>query len=713
MKVSGWSSLLLVAAALCVGATKDDLGADTGAGLEANPLGTVQTLLESLRVKLTSAGTMETKAFRKYRDWCQLTTATLGFNIKTSLQQKAKLEAKIDVAVSDATVSANKIVTLGAAIAQGEKDLKAAKAIRTKENALFTTASAELLKSVNALARAITILRAEMKKNPALLQVDTGDFQALAQSFSTVIDAAGIVGEDKTRLVALVQRSQQEVKDHTSDQADAADADDLAFPKKPAYQSQGGGIVDVLEDLKEKAETNLFDARQAEQKAQFAYNTLESGIKAQKAADAEEKKQEETAKSTAEKDKASAKKDLGVLMKDLKLSKKSRADTQAKCIRVAADYENSQRGRTEEMTVIEQALQVLTDAKGAGVKQTYSFLQVKMGSSGRADMDAIKKIIRNLAKQHHSPMFSQLASKISAVMSYGTRDGADPFAKVKGLLRALMTKLQKQARDEATEHQFCTGEMAKTKAKQDELNSDIAQLKTKIDTAVASSVALKQEVKEFQAESSDIRKRQALMDSARKTANKAYLVSKADLQQGIDASRQALGILRNYYGNKKTSALLQEDEASGDESGDLDEQPAVPTKHKKDTGAGSGIIGILEVAMSDMANQLAQVEATETDESATYGEQTQVNNVLLKEKEKAIEYKVSEYKSTDKDVADMTSDRDSQKTELSAINEYDKKLKERCVAKPMAYKERQRRREAEKQGLRKALKIINTQAAAR
>jgi hypothetical protein len=53
--------------------------------------------------------------------------------------------------------------------------------------------------------------------------------------------------------------------------------------------------------------------------------------------------------------------------------------------------------------------------------------------------------VKRLAKQQHSSALTQLASKISAVLQYGAGAGADPFAKVKGLLEAMITKLEKEA----------------------------------------------------------------------------------------------------------------------------------------------------------------------------------------------------------------------------------------------------------------------------
>merc|ERR1712032_1002472 len=106
-------------------------------------------------------------------------------------------------------------------------------------------------------------------------------------------------------------------------------------------------------------------------------------------------------------------------------------------------------------------------------------------------------LVKRLAKQHHSAALAQLASRIAAVIRYGAASGDDPFAKVKGLIRDLITRLEKEAVADATEKAYCDEEMAKTEAKKSDLEDDIAKLTSKIDQAAARSAELKEQVKEL------------------------------------------------------------------------------------------------------------------------------------------------------------------------------------------------------------------------
>merc|ERR1719393_642616 len=110
----------------------------------------------------------------------------------------------------------------------------------------------------------------------------------------------------------------------------------------------------------------------------------------------------------------------------------------------------------------------------------------------------VVSVIKRLAAQQHSVALAQLASRIAATIKYGNAAGDDPFAKVKGLITDMIDKLMKEAADEASFKAYCDEEMAKTKAKKEELTATEKKLTTKIDSASAKSADLKEQVKELQ-----------------------------------------------------------------------------------------------------------------------------------------------------------------------------------------------------------------------
>merc|ERR1719213_1383773 len=257
----------------------------------------------------------------------------------------------------------------------------------------------------------------------------------------------------------------------------------------------------------------------------------------------------------------------------------------------------------------------------------------------------------------------------------------------------MIAKLEAEAEAEATEKAYCDEQMAKTQAKKEDLDSTIAKLTSKIDQSAAASAALKEEVVELEKELAALAKMQAEMDKIRAEQLADYTVAKEELTQGLEGVRKALTMLKDYYGS---AALLQ--------------QPAKPAGFVKAEGAGGSIIDILEVCESDFATNLAKEESEESDSVENYEKTTQENKISKATKEQDVKYKTQEAIALDKQISELSSDKETSSTELAAVMEYYEKIKERCIAKPETYEERKARREAEIAGLKEALSLENETA---
>jgi len=638
---------------------------------------------------------------KSFFEWCDESSQNLNNEIKTASKNKEKLEAKIGELTSAIDVSNSEIEKLSGAISASEGELNDATAIREKEAADFAASEKELVETVDTLDRAISIISTEMSKNPAALaQIDTKSMSGLLQSLNVVVDAAGFSTSDKQKLVALVQSKQGE------------DDSEFGAPAAASYKSQSGGIVDVLEDLKEKAEGELSEARKAESTTKHNFEMMKQSLEDQMAADTKDLNEQKSAKASAEEEKAAAEGDLATTTTDLKDGQAALATANSDCMTTAADHEATVAARNEELKVIATAEKILKESTSGAVGQTYSLLQIAASRStsrlqSRADLanSEVITMVKNLAREQHSAALAQLASRLAVVVKYGSRDGADPFGKIKGLISDMIVKLEKEAEAEATEKAYCDEQMAKTEAKKAELEGDVAKLSSKIDKAAAKSAQLKEDVKELQAELAALAKMQAEMDKVRRETHSNFVTAKTELSQGLTGVRKALGVLRDYYGG--AAAMIQDDAKLSA----FMQQPAPPAQHAKAGGAGGSIINILEVCESDFANNLAKEETEEADAESEYQKTTQENKVSKATKEQDAKYKAKESASLDKTISELSGDRDTANTELSAVMEYYGKIKERCIAKPETYEARVARRTAEINGLKEALSILENETA--
>jgi len=80
-------------------------------------------------------------------------------------------------------------------------------------------------------------------------------------------------------------------------------------------------------------------------------------------------------------------------------------------------------------------------------------------------------------------------------------------------------------------------------------------------------------------------------------------------------------------------------------------------------------------------------------------------------KEQDIKGQTQEFKAADQNIAELSGDRESVRTELAAVNDYLAKVNERCIAKPETYEDRKARRESEIAGLKEALNILQSETA--
>merc|ERR1719336_954612 len=310
-------------------------------------------------------------------------------------------------------------------------------------------------------------------------------------------------------LLSMVQEQQNEAVDYA----------DLGAPAAALYKTHSTGILDVLEDLKEKAEEQLSGLRKAETSAKHNYAMLKQSLTDQIAADNKDMSDEKASKASSEEAKATAEGDLANTVKDLADGEKALETTGTSCMTTAADHEATVKSRKEELAAIAKATQILEGSTSGAVSQTYSFLQEASRSQLKTRTDLARAevvtLVKRLAEKHHSAALAQLASRIAAVLRFGTAGGADPFGKVKSLIADLISKLETRAGAEATEKAYCDEQIAKTEEKKGELEDDISKLTTKIDQAVARSTSLKDEVREKQTDLKAFPKQQAEMDSMR------------------------------------------------------------------------------------------------------------------------------------------------------------------------------------------------------
>merc|ERR1719440_1020050 len=215
-------------------------------------------------------------------EWCKNGKADKGYEIRTAKAEIEDLQATIAKATADTDAAKTKLEELAGSISQDDADLKAATEIRTKERAEFDAAESELVEAVDMLDRAINILERKMKGSASLMQAkyNAKDLHSMLNALNTVVEAASLTLHDKKKLVALAQSQSDSDSDDEDDAPGAPDAE--------AYKSHSGSIIDVLEDMREKAQGQLAEARHEETTAKHNFAMLKQSLEDQIDADTKE-----------------------------------------------------------------------------------------------------------------------------------------------------------------------------------------------------------------------------------------------------------------------------------------------------------------------------------------------------------------------------------------------------------------------------------------
>merc|ERR1719158_2696092 len=205
-------------------------------------------------------------------------------------------------------------------------------------------------------------------------------------ALSALVQASGIKSSDKSKLTALMQQASGEDDEALSLQPSAPDA--------KAYESQSGGILDTLEDMKEKAIAMRNDGQKAEMNAKHAYEMLAQSLKNSIAQDNKELGEAKAAKAAAEEATSVAEGDLSVTSKELAADEKYLSDLSTDCQAKASDWEVSTKSRGEELQALADAKRVISEMTGGAEARAYGLIQ--QTSSAKSSLDAGEQIVSML-----------------------------------------------------------------------------------------------------------------------------------------------------------------------------------------------------------------------------------------------------------------------------------------------------------------------------
>lgn len=676
---------------------------------KVSPVQKVIEMLQEYKVKVQADLDAETKEMATYTDYCDKESSDRAYAIKTATRDIAELTGTIADGSAQVAKLTDDIATLGTTVAGKEAELAEATSVRSSEKADFQASEKELLTSVDQLERAVVMIKRGTNQM-ALLQGAKGakgakdvkkaakdpnaDLKMGLSMISKVLDAGWVNAGTKKSLQAMIQTTIS-----ADDKEDAGLVLNQPQPKVSAYESHSGGIVGQIEEMKEKAEDTLSSARNGEMKEQHNYDMM-----AQSLTDAISINKEKT--SEAKSLMAQTKEETGKAKAELAETEKSKAADEKfletltlECSEAQASWAERQKSAAGEMAALDKAKEILASKvtvffqkrSPTDIEQHWNDMTAANDDMNK-ELDTrhkIEKKLKALNKKFPSYGLMQLVSQA----------GAGPFDKVKGLITDMITKLVNEANADATQKQFCDEEMAKSKDVQDDKTMTSDKLSARIDKAATTKAKLTQLIGELEGEIAKLDAGTAEATSVRTSEHETYLKASADYKQATEAVSAAIGVLKEYY----ASVFLVQTKTSK-------ANKAPPALGGAKSDAANTIISILEMCEENFSKLYMETETDEQTAKMAYDKLMNENKVAKAAKSAEVKGSLSEIKSLDVTLRNSKEDYDMTQKELDAVMAYMEKLKPQCETKVMSYAEKKAAREAEIEGLKEALSILDTEA---
>merc|ERR1719420_1440209 len=323
------------------------------------PVQKVIQLLQGMLEKGKKEKHEEQVQFAAYKQFCDDTTIEKQRAIKEAEQMIEMLKADIQQYTVDAETLGKEIAGHDEDISTWTGDVKAATKVREIEKADYDETHKDYSESVDALERAIAVLKKQAydRKQADLAQV-------------SALKGLNLIPKEAKRAIDVFL---------------AQDPDEglaVSAPEANAYEFQSQGIIDMLQKLLDKFSDERTTLEKEETNSRHAYEMLIQDLTAQveQATAARDEKAEIKAKKLQAK--ADAEGDLQDTITTRDDDMKYLEDLTATCEQKASDFESRQQLRAEEIEAIEKAIEIISSSavQGNAEKHLPGLMQTKAAS---------------------------------------------------------------------------------------------------------------------------------------------------------------------------------------------------------------------------------------------------------------------------------------------------------------------------------------------
>merc|ERR1719160_1536854 len=574
-----------------------------------DPVSKVGELIEELKAKIIADGKAEQMVYDKFACWCETTSKEKATAIHQAHEDIKTLSSRILENKGLVATRTSEIAQISLEIQKNQKVQDEALAIRQSQNKEYMGEKAQFENTLSSLESGIkaltgtTLLQGSPRDEMALLKLGQVVHQAIEQ-----LPSGKSLPAEELQLIHMFAKDPSDFYDQKAAKAKAAN---------PASST----IIGILKDMYDTFSMNLEKATEVESVAYKDYESV-TGVKVNEMADlVADKEKKDAEKANAEKIMA----DSAQALDDTKATDKEDREffdlLKSACTAKNAEWMERVRARTEELAGIEKALAILTgdEAKDlfGNTTKPETFFQIDSESNNSPQAKAYK-VLKKLATKTQSLRLAEMA----ATLHLGGHLDA-----VIVEIEKMMATLKQEEKVDIEQRDWCKEETFKNEqeasryeykiglveAKTTKLSTRLTELESTLGETVVGILNTKNEIEK--------------MEDTRKEEHAAYNQGKADNEGAIKLLGMAIEAMSSYH---KNAGLIQRQAPE-----DILKEAGMPTESftdaKKNAQESKGIVGIMEMIVEELHEDIEKMTKEEVEAQTDYEEELTAAKKLMEE----------------------------------------------------------------------------------
>merc|ERR1719359_1310420 len=528
----------------------------------------------------------EETRFSAFAQWCENTKKSKTDEINAGNQKIESLKAGIEKAAVLISQLTDRILELEEDVGRWKKDQKSASTVREAERADFTATVTDYTESIDAVSGAIAVLKKQEhdRKQADLIQTSLVQVRSLK-----LVPVAS-----KNALTSFLQQAPEL---------------EVSAPEANAYEFQSGGVVDMLEKLNDEFSSKKTELEKDELAAQQGFEQI-----SQQLADNIENAEFEISKKTkhraqTQEAKADAEGDKAQTTADRDEDQKYLDDTTALCTQKTADFESRQKLRADEIAAISKAIEIISSqaVAGSGDKHLPALMQIQKKAGALAQLrsnqmnptqEKVASFLNEQARKTGSRLLSEMALSAQA----------NPFGKVKKMIKDLIVKLMEEATSETEHKGWCDTELTTNKQTRDKKTAEVNELESDIEDLTSTIAELTQDIADLTAAVKELDANMAA-ETQERNENKAKNTQTInDAKAAQVAVEQAMAVLKDFMAKAADATAFAQQPA-------VDAPETFDKPYKGLLAEGGNVVDFLEVILTDFARLESDTAAAEASEA--------------------------------------------------------------------------------------------------